>query len=70
MINKKIMERFQSGAFGKIYTESLLNNLEALREETGASEIKQTAPFDEEAKEGEICISVTLSIFVKEATNE
>ncbi len=62
MIKPESLEQLQSGAFGKIYTRSLLENIEALREQSEAGKVDHKSIFDNGAAVGDIIIEVTLTI--------
>ena len=70
MLAKDSAEKFFTGAFGKIYTRSMVDYLEAMREETGAETATQKASFDFDAKEGETVIEVSLTLHVKSEDDE
>lgn len=65
MLAKKAVEKFQEGAFGKIYSKELIEQIEALREQAGAAQCQQIAHFDLGAEDGETIIQVSLILKVK-----
>ncbi len=70
MLAKTGAEKFFTGAFGKIYQKELIEQLDAIREQTNAATLNQTAQFEFDAEEGETVLSVTLTLRVKSEDDE